>query len=271
MTLFKTTLLNTLKNTALVLVTGMLIACQAETSAETDSSAENKKSAPVATQTAVAPQADKAPSVAEPVETPAVISVPQTPKAPADFSQLDSNKYHNLEKPFPVSTGNDIEVAELFWFGCGHCFALEPHLKSWLNSKPANAKFKKVPAIFSKSWEFHGKAFYTMQALNVPDSAYDDFFSQIHVKKRRLNNLNALVSFLAPYGKDKKMVENAFDSFAVDSQLRNAIKITKASGARGVPAIVVDGKYLTSQTDAGSTALMFDVVDKLVAKSASER
>jgi len=170
-----------------------------------------------------------------------------------------------------VSSGEQIEVTELFWFGCGHCYNLEPHLKAWARNKPANAKFKKVPALFSKGWEFHGKAFYTMEALNVPQEAYDGFFEKIHVQRQRMVTLDSLVNFLAPYGKDRSTVESTFNSFAVDSQMRNALKITKASGARGVPAMIIDGKYLTSQSAAGGTNEMFDVVDKLVAKAASER
>jgi len=215
-------------------------------------------------------------NVTEPV-TQAVTQVTEsapvkyTPKPPADFSKLDSSKYKPVTEPFPTSSGDKVEVTELFWFGCGHCFALEPHIKSWLKSKPANAKFKKVPAIFSKRWAFHAQAFYTMESLNVDDAVYDAFFAEIHVKKRAINNIDAFTAFMARFGKDKATVENTFNSFAVDSKVRNAIKITRASGATGVPAMIVDGKYLTSQSDAGGTNQMFDVVDQLVAKTASER
>ena len=188
-------------------------------------------------------------------------------------AQTPSNdaQYEALETPITVSTGDKIEVTELFWFGCGHCYALEPHLKSWLANKPENAEFRKVPAIFSKRWEFHGKAFYTMEALGVPEQAYDDFFKAIHVKRQRMNTLEALVSFLEGFGKNKEAVESAFNSFAVDSKLRNAMKITRASGATGVPAIIVDGKYRTSQQQSGGTPELFKVVDQLVAKAAEER
>ena len=205
------------------------------------------------------------------VEKAASTPVKYTPRPAADFSTLDDSKYTNTAEQLSVAGGEVVEVTELFWFGCGHCFNLERPLKSWLNTKPANAKFTKVPAIFSKRWEFHAKAFYTMKALNVEERVYDDFFTLLHVKRKPVNTENALAAFLANYGKDQKTVENAFNSFAVDSQVRNAIKITKQSGARGVPALIVDGKYLTSQSDAGGTVEMFDVIDKLIAKVAAER
>lgn len=185
---------------------------------------------------------------------------------------VDETKYAPVTSAFSVSTGDKIEVVELFWFGCGHCYSLEPHVKSWLkDSKPANAEFVKVPALFSKRWEFHGQAFYTMEILGVDQEVYDAFFKSIHVNRKPINNLDSFVDFMANFGKDKEQVESAFNSFAVDTKMRNARKITRASGARGVPAMVVDGKYLTSQQTAGGTKELFDVVNQLVAKAATER
>lgn len=184
--------------------------------------------------------------------------------------ELDS-KYQPVPTPLTVSTGEKIEVTELFWFGCSHCYALEPHVKEWLKNKPENAEFKKVPALFTKAWEFHGQAFYTMETLDVPEQAYDKFFSRIHVDRKGVNSLNSLVEFLADYDKSKEQVEEAFNSFAVDTKMRNARKITRGSGARGVPAIIVDGKYLTSQQLSGGSEKMFDVVNQLVEKAAAER
>ena len=184
---------------------------------------------------------------------------------------VDSSKYKPVREQMTVTTGDKIEVAELFWFGCGHCFALEPALKEWKKNIPANAEFKKVPAIFSSRWEFHGQAFYTMQALDVPEKAYDDFFNEIHVKRKQMNNMNQLVTFLSAFDKTEEQVKSAFNSFDVSNKMRAAKKITRQSGANGVPSIIVDGKYLTSQQLGGGTGQMFQVVNQLVGKAAAER
>ena len=184
---------------------------------------------------------------------------------------VDTSKYQETREPITVTTGDKIEVTELFWFGCSHCFALEPALKEWKKNIPANAEFKKVPAIFSKQWEFHGQAFYTMQALDAPEVAYDEFFNAIHLKRNPLNSMGRLVAFLEDYDFTEEQVESAFNSFDVNNKMRAAKKITRQSGANGVPALVVDGKYLTSQRLSGGTAQMFKVVDQLVGKAAKER
>ncbi len=189
----------------------------------------------------------------------------------SNAQNLDEASYKPVASEFKVSTGDKIEVAELFWFGCGHCFALEPSIKKWKANKPENAEFVKVPAIFSKRWEFHGKAFYTMQALDVPQEAYDSFFHSIHIKRKPINRLSDLVTFLSAYDKTEEQVTAAFNSFEVDSKVRQAYKISRQSGATGVPTIVVDGKYQTSQGMTGSVENLFATVNKLVEKAAAER
>lgn len=189
----------------------------------------------------------------------------------ASAQELDESKYTVLDTPISVSTGDQIEVTELFWYGCGHCFALEPFVKSWLEKKPENAEFVKTPAIFSSGWAFHGQAYYTMEALGVIEEANDAFFHQIHVLRKPISNLDALVKFLANYEKSEEEVTDAYNSFAVDTKLRNATKITRQSTAKGVPAILVDGKYHTSVSLAGGQAELFSVIDQLVKKAAAER
>lgn len=180
-------------------------------------------------------------------------------------------RYTTLETPLSVSTGEKIEVTELFWYGCSHCFALEPFINTWLETKPETAEFIKIPAVFSASWGFHAQAFYTMEALGVLEQASDPFFHQIHVTRRPINSLDSFVEFMADFDKDEQEVTAAFNSFAVDSKLRNATNITKQSTATGVPAILVDGKYLTSVSQAGGQAELFELVDELVDKAANER
>ncbi|MFT5135081.1 MAG: thiol:disulfide interchange protein DsbA [Arenicella sp.] len=184
---------------------------------------------------------------------------------------LSDSNYTLLNTPLDVSTGDRIEVAELFWYGCGHCFSLEPQVNAWKKDLPENVVFVKVPAIFSKRWEFHGKAFYTMEALGVLEEANDAFFHRIHVEVKPVNDLDGLIKFMEAYGKTAEEITSAFNSFAVDTKLRNAKMITAKSTATGVPAFLVDGKYHTSVSLAGSTTNLFNVIDQLVTKAATER
>ena len=195
----------------------------------------------------------------------------ETSAESANDQTLNSANYTVLDTPLDVSTGDKIEVVELFWYGCGHCFSLEPNVNKWQKNKSDNVEFVKIPAIFSKRWEFHGKAYYTMQALGVLDKANDAFFHRIHVLRKQINDLDALTEFLADFGKSEQEVAAAFNSFDVDNKLRNAKAVTQKSTAQGVPAFLVDGKFHTSVKLAGSQENLFKVIDQLAEKAATER
>ena len=183
----------------------------------------------------------------------------------------DPTKYRAVNQPIPVTTGDKVEVAELFWFKCGHCYALEPALKRWSETMPENAELVKIPAVLNSRWAFEAQAYYTMQALDVPQKAYDNYFMSIHVQRKYINSVDDLSEFLAEFGKTPEQVKSAFASFAVDTNMRYAKRAGISSGATGVPAIIVDGKYITSVTDAGSVSEMFEVVNQLIKKAESER
>ena len=251
-----------------------LIACQGEPAAEVnavkevasevaDKASETAATVSETTSAVVDEIAAKTEAVAEAIKAAPVKSAPSI--------NVDPSVYTVLDPPLTISTGDDIEVTELFWYGCGHCYALETHVENWKKSMPAGTQFIKVPAVFSERWAFHAKAFYTMETLGVLDQANDAFFSSIHKAKKSMNTLDSLTSFLADYGKSEEEVTSAFNSFAVDSKFRNATLITRNSRANGVPAILVDGKYLTSVTQAGSSDKLFKAVNGLIEKAKSER
>ena len=66
--------------------------------------------------------------------------------AGAQEYQQDVN-FFELQVAQPVHTGEKIEVLELFWYRCPHCYALEPYLNKWLKNKPEFVEFVRLPAI----------------------------------------------------------------------------------------------------------------------------
>lgn len=184
---------------------------------------------------------------------------------------IEGKDYAVISEAQPIKTGEKVEVREMFWYGCPHCYSLEPHVQRWKSNMPENAEFVAQPAIFSAGWEFHARAFYTFETLGIVDKVHGAFFDQIHRKKRNANSLSDLQDFLASYDMDPDDVKNAYNSFVVDSQLGNARVNSMKYEIRGVPAVIIDGKYRTSTTMAGSEAGMFDIIEFLIEKSASER
>jgi len=173
-------------------------------------------------------------------------------------------QYQKVIPPQPTSTADKVEVVELFWYGCPHCFQFEPELRKWLETKPANVELVRMPAVFNPRWRLHAQAFYAAEVLGAMDKMHDALFEALHVKKRRLNDEAQLQEFFVEHGVSAEDFKNAFNSFAVYSKVRRAEDLTRRYGISGVPAMVVNGKYRTDGPMANGHTGMLRVVDYLI-------
>ena len=180
--------------------------------------------------------------------------------------------YEAIMQAQPVQTGDQIEVLELFWYHCPHCFSLEPVLDDWLvNGKPENATYVRMPGIFRRSTIFDARVYYTLEALGKLEELHADVYKEIHVRKNPFKELSDLSGLLQKHGISEEEFAAAFDSFAVDTKTRHAQKMFERYQATGVPAIVVDGKYRATASSAGGQKQLMELTNYLVEKSASER
>lgn len=179
--------------------------------------------------------------------------------------------YDELSDPQPVQTDERIEVRELFWYGCPHCYALEPFIENWIENKPENARYVPVPGIFHKQSEFHARAFYTFEALGITDKVHRDFYDEIHQRGNRIYNVAGLVDFAAKHGVEADELRDAFDSFSVDANVRSAKQKFRKYGATGVPTMIIDGRYRVTVSSAGGHEQLLDLINFLVDKAAKEQ
>lgn len=178
--------------------------------------------------------------------------------------------YAELPAPQAVESGSKIEVREFFWYGCPHCYAVEPIVERWLKRKPANVEFIRTPATAPR-WLVHAQAFYAFEALGATVKTHSALFKALHEKNRKLENQEALAEFAAEQGLDATKFREAFNSFGVRTKLEKAKRINEVYGVTSVPMFSVDGKYMTSAELAGGDEAVMTVVDQLVQKAAQER
>jgi thiol:disulfide interchange protein DsbA len=192
--------------------------------------------------------------------------------APALATEWKEGVHYN-EIPFPltVETGDKIEVREFFWYGCPHCYHLEPTLVQWLKTKPKAAEFVRSPAILGSSWEIHALAYFTYEALGVVDKMHQATFDAIHEDKRVLRTPEDLADFAAKHGIDRKKFLRASKSFGVNLKMKRQLQLDRDAGIRSVPAIVIDGKYRTGEDLAGSRDNLVKLMNHLVSKAQKER
>ena len=179
---------------------------------------------------------------------------------------------HYREVPFaqPVDTGDKIEVREFFWYGCPHCYTLEPELNRWLKRKPAKVEFVRTPGV-AQSWLVHAQAYYAFEAIGMVDKLHGQFFHAVQTEKGAYNTPEAIAKFVAKHGGDAKKFQDAYASFGVRIKLDRAKRQNADFNVHSVPTLAVDGKYLTSPSMAGGEEAAMKVVDFLIDKASKER
>ncbi len=183
----------------------------------------------------------------------------------------EGDHYVQLSKPVATANADKVEVLELFWYGCPHCYALEPSLNKWVAEAPDYVEFKRMPGLMASSWLDHGKAYYAAEVLGVVDKTHEALFTAIHRYGQQLADQASLAGFYASQGVNEDEFNKVFSSFAVKSKINQAKAKQRNYRASGVPAIIVNGKYRVSTTMKAGPQGLFDVVDFLVEKERSAR
>lgn len=192
------------------------------------------------------------------------------PAAQADQNvSATGSKYQVINPRMSTDSGNKIEVAEFFWYRCPHCFQLEPALNAWIKKLPKDVAIRRIPAVLNESWLPLAKAYYTLELLNKTQ-LHDEVFNAIHVQGIDLNNPDTLFDWAEKNGVNRKKFADTYHSFDVQTKVMRANQLTRDSQINGVPAFVVDGKYATSVSMAGSEDALFKTLDRLIEKARKE-
>lgn len=176
---------------------------------------------------------------------------------------------HFEELPAAVRTNNPekIEVLEVFWYGCGHCFRFQPLVDDWAHNAPEDVDYLRFPAIWNELMKIHAQAYYTAESLNVLDSVHGPIFDAINLQNNRLQNERQLATLFARFGVGEEDFTRAFNSFPVRTKVNQAEQRMSEYQIRSTPNVIVNGKYLVTTNDAVRTQQdMLAIVDFLVAR-----
>ncbi len=164
--------------------------------------------------------------------------------SPAMAASYELGKQYVKIEPQPaVAEGEHVEVTEFFMYSCPHCSQFEPALEKWAAGKPANIDLVRVPAMFGGSANMHAQAYYTLEAMGESERLHIPLFRAIHDEKKKLRTRDALDAFLKAKGVDMAKFRETWDSFSVAAKINRASALMRRYGIRGVPALVVDGRY----------------------------
>ena len=173
--------------------------------------------------------------------------------------------YTELKPAQPVDAQGRIEVLEFFWYGCPHCYTLEPLLEKWIAQLPADVEFRRVPAVLNEAWAREAAVFYSFEALGVLGKLHRPFFDALHRDRLSSRNPASLAQWLDKNGVDTKKYDEAVKSFGVQSKVRRAMQLSAAYRIDGTPALAVHGRYTVGAEQGRTQAGMLAVADHLIA------
>lgn len=169
-----------------------------------------------------------------------------------------------------------VEVIEVFWYACPHCYALDPYLENWRKNKPSYVEFRRVPVTWQPVHQSHARLFYALEALGKEAVVHSAVFAEMNDRRNYMfaqgnesETLLAQVAFAKAHGISEADLTNALNSFTVQTDMSKADDLVHRYHVDGVPLMVINGKYVTDVNMAGSPANLISIVNDLVASEKS--
>jgi len=184
---------------------------------------------------------------------------------------VEGRDYTVLTNPQPTLKDDSIEVIEFFWYGCPHCNHLHPHIKAWLGTIPDDVYFSFIPGILRSNWVSGAKIFYAMATIGATEILHDRVYEAIHRDKINLANESVLFDWVEKQGVEREKFENAYKSFAVQNHVAKSTQMTRQYQLTGVPALVIDGRYMTSGKRGGTPQETIMILEKIIDKVRKEK
>ena len=185
---------------------------------------------------------------------------------PAADRFREGSQYQRIDPPSPLGEHEGrVEIVEMFLYACPHCYELEPRLKQWLKDKPY-VEFRRMPAIVGPTWADQARAFYLIEELENPGKLTEALFKAIHEDGKQMYNENSVIEFFVSQGVDRQKVIDLYRSPEIMASVNQARRKTVDYRLRGVPAMIVNGRYKTAPYFVHNQEEMLEVLDMLVEK-----
>jgi thiol:disulfide interchange protein DsbA len=180
---------------------------------------------------------------------------------------VEGVQYKALKPAVPTSVApGKVEVVEVFWYACGHCYLLEPKFEAWeKKGKAPYVEVIRMPAVWNELLKTHARLFYTIEILGKPE-LHAEAFREINVRGNRLDTPEKIEAFLAARGVSKTDFQKTFAGFAVESKLARAMDLNKRYRITSTPTVIVNGKFVTDAGMAGGEDKLFQVINALAAR-----
>ena len=200
------------------------------------------------------------------------------------YAQLlwqEGRHYQTIAQPTPVGeTKGKIEVAEVFSYGCIHCYRAKDAIAQLAAALPEDAVMTYVHASFlpSEAWPMFQRAWYTARSLGIADALHEQMFAAVwetgevpllDLKSGRVRNPLPTIEDAAKfYARLSPVKADQFLAVArsaqIDAQMKRADELIKIWKVPGTPALVINGRYLVDNSALSSASEQRQLVLYLV-------
>ena len=187
----------------------------------------------------------------------------------AASSDVYAQKYVQISTE-KQSESKDIIIYEFFWYGCPHCFNLEPTIDRIEADLDTDTKIVKVPVALRDSWTPHAKLYYALSQMNEIDDLHNLIFEEIHIENNRLDTEEAMIEFLSKSEINTEIFSEKYNSYGTEARVKKASNLARKYQIDSVPTLVVNGKYLTSGSFVSSYDELYSVVNFLVERERND-
>ena len=185
------------------------------------------------------------------------------------FSDVYAQKYVQISTE-KQSESKDIIIYEFFWYGCPHCFNLEPTIDRIEADLDMDAKIVKIPVALRDSWTPHAKLYYALSQMNEIDDLHNLIFEEIHIENNRLDTEEAMIDFLSKSEINSEIFLEKYNSYGTEARVKKASNLARKYQIDSVPTLIVNGKYLTSGSFVSSYDELYSVVNFLVERERND-
>ena len=206
-------------------------------------------------------------------DKPLLLAQANVPAASQDWKYEEGTHFARMVPTQPTVGGADkIEVAEIFWYGCNHCYDFETYVNRWLEKKPANVRFVRIPAVWNPLVKLHAQLYYTEEVLVKngkianPEQFRAAVFAEYHRRGNRMASESAIQAVFERHGVSAEDFTSTWNSFEVAQKLRVAQDLARRYSISSVPTIVVNGKYRSGAVEAGGYPPLMELIDELIAR-----
>lgn len=175
---------------------------------------------------------------------------------------VEGKDYRVVENPDNI-TKDVIVVREFFWYGCPHCYSLEPHIQKWAKTRASDVAFFHTPAAMNPVWEQNARGFYAAQMMGMDKATHQKMFDALNKDGQRLYDQASLANWYSTHGVDSAKFNSLYNSFAVTTKVQRSNDAAKRYQVTGTPAIVVQGKYVIPGSDARTIEVLDFIVNKV--------